>query len=463
MQEHLAFSTPLLLFSICNVLLFYAFPLLILQLNCAEASSSDCTNPVISSEVALFLFWCSITSSVPALLVVGLYGALTERYGPKLALIIPVTGKICNILSLLIASSSPFYRQYYQPIILFGSLTDGISGTSNSFLMAMFCHASETTSVDDRSLRFSVMEACLFSSSIIGPMILGLLLRSQDFTFVLWFTIGLCFATIYCISVLLSERPVSEKENEVEIFENPLATFKDMMKLFGFPSQLGNNTVPYISAAFFLYCTATFGKSTVEVLYQKSVFLWDSSLITFYGFLKGTIVVISMVFVPDMIDKWAGYALPDIHHLTLGLAAKGLHCALLGFVSSSFQMFAILPLLLLTGPVAPRARAFLSKAVGSHQTELFVAVAALESISALTSPLFTVLYSVSSLFFPGFTFEMIAFLFGVAMLLSLQGYLMIVGTGNYTNLDEQNEECKDLEGSAVGADWGIVGVVGVSS
>jgi MFS-type transporter involved in bile tolerance (Atg22 family) len=67
-----------------------------------------------------------------------------------------------------------------------------------------------------------------------------------------------------------------------------------------------------------------------------------------------------------------------LYYILFGLAKKGEH------------LFAILVLLLFCGPIVPRTRSYLSKAVKCvEQTELFVAIAALEALGAALGPTLT--------------------------------------------------------------------------
>ena len=116
-----------------------------------------------------------------------------------------------------------------------------------------------------------------------------------------------------------------------------------------------------------------------------------------FGSLGGLMQCLSMVAMPSLISFLLKIRLEDIYWVEIGLWWKVVYYACFGLTTQARQLFFILPILLFCGPIVPRTRSYLSKAVrNGQQTELFVAIAALEAVGAALGPSLTLGYAHST-------------------------------------------------------------------
>jgi hypothetical protein len=119
-------------------------------------------------------------------------------------------------------------------------------------------------------------------------------------------------------------------------------------------------------------------------------------------------MVLSMVALPRLLRACQS-DLSDIRWIEVGLWTRSVYYVLFSGASQWYHLFLLLPLLLPSGAIVPRARAYLSKSVQpSQQTSVFVAIAALEAVGALLAPLFSAGYYQTVTVFPGAMFLIIA-------------------------------------------------------
>ena len=200
---------------------------------------------------------------------------------------------------------------------------------------------------------------------------------------------------------------------------HPFATFHSVNKLWG-KKPIGNSTVPFVSGVYFLNHMIAVGVHVVEILFMKYKMNWDSYNIGLFGSMHGLMEIFSMLLAPLIAAHLLGLEMTDIKWIEVGLWAKSLFFLLFGLATNSMDLFIILFLLILCGPVVPRIRSYLSKSVNSHQqNELFAALAALDAVSAFASPAFTAIYLKTVSYYPGFVFEIVSFLFLVSALVIL--------------------------------------------
>lgn len=171
----------------------------------------------------------------------------------------------------------------------------------------------------------------------------------------------------------------------------------------------GDSTVPYVSFAFFLYYMSSLGEVSIEILYQRRMFHFSPVTIGYFGSLSGVMQCLSMLALPPLYHLCFNRTLLDIYWIEVGLWCKAIYFVLFSSAQHGIQLFYILPILILCGPIVPRTRSYLSKAVKKgQQTELFVAVAALEAMGASIGPTLTFGYAHTVSYYPGLMFQVIA-------------------------------------------------------
>ena len=211
------------------------------------------------------------------------------------------------------------------------------------------------------------------------------------------YSLSACVLT-YLPTCLPSDLPVSTPNIE----SHPLTYLPPIFSHFINPSSssltvsyhiTGNCTVPYVSFAFFLYYMSTLGEVSIEILFQKRTFHFSPVMIGCFGSLGGLMQCLSMIAMPSVFFYIFKVQLEDIYWIEIGLWWKVVYYACFGLAAQARQLFFILPILLFCGPIVPRTRSYLSKAVkNGQQTELFVAIAALEAVGAALGPSLTLGY-----------------------------------------------------------------------
>ena len=74
-------------------------------------------------------------------------------------------------------------------------------------------------------------------------------------------------------------------------------------------------------------------------------------------------------------------SLNDLNWIEVGLFSRALFFGLFGVVRTGSELFFILTLLVLCGPVVPRIKSYLSKSVDPrHSSDLFAALAGIDAI-----------------------------------------------------------------------------------
>jgi len=426
---------PNVLFSLSQIVIHACLPQVIVLLVCQNMGYSDCDDASISAQASIISLLLSFIVNIPGLLIIGFYGSFADKYGLKNTLLIPILGNIIFLASIYQAIITPLY---FVHILMFGALISGLSGSRNTFIMASFTYAADFSLPEERSNIFSVIESSIFVAKIIGPFVVGYLSDLYGFSQSLIVGIIICAVNIIVVSFGLKNPAVSmnvpevfgdenTEKNHTENTENkmtelsfhPLTTFRKVSKLFG-NNCLGDPSVPYIASAYFLYYMASMGEVTIEILFQKRMFHFSPETIGLFGSVSGLMQSISMLVMPLLFIRLFKFDLKDIYWIEIGLWSRAIYYFLFSYADNGVQLFYILPILILCGPVVPRTRSYLSKTVGiNEQTDLFTAIAALEAVAAFFSPIYTYGYFHTVSIFPGLMFQVIAGICVIAALFIL--------------------------------------------
>jgi hypothetical protein len=168
---------PIVLFAVTQTFFYLTLPATLgsLVTGCGVADPAG--------RLAWLMFKCSMSLSLPSLLVTGIYGQIAEKWGCIYTTIIPVIGQLTYLTSLFLCFVIRHYgyRNFdvYEYVIMAGAICCGIGGARSTFLMSMFTVASYASADDSdrRSQLFSQLDASLWASSIFGPILVTMSLK----------------------------------------------------------------------------------------------------------------------------------------------------------------------------------------------------------------------------------------------------------------------------------------------
>ncbi|KAF2791201.1 tetracycline-efflux transporter-like protein [Melanomma pulvis-pyrius CBS 109.77] len=138
----------------------------------------QCQNPDVSSRASLFLLYASLCSGILSAITSPKIGALSDRYGRKLLLVITTSGVLVGEILTIIAAKYPEVVSVNW--ILVGYAADGLCG---SFIVGMalaHSYAADCTPPQRRNVAFGYFHACLFTGIAIGPILSGYLIEARE-------------------------------------------------------------------------------------------------------------------------------------------------------------------------------------------------------------------------------------------------------------------------------------------
>lgn len=152
----------------------------------------------VSSETSFWILKTNLALTVSSFFVVILFlGALGDKYGRKLPVILPCFGALAAYLSALVNAK---YMSASLVYILIGPIVNGLCGGYIACLMAVYSFVGHISTPASKMTRVGILESMVFLSGTIGVFVSGLMLDNQGYIFTfsaLCITMGI--AILYAI------------------------------------------------------------------------------------------------------------------------------------------------------------------------------------------------------------------------------------------------------------------------
>jgi MFS family permease len=374
-------------------ILYFASYFMILSLSyqilinevCLEINEDDCYSSKVSSHTSYLLIFISLAGSIPTLLLSGIYSSIADKYGRKVVIIMPIAGLFIKILMLLYVNI--LHPKYYFFLYLFAYLISGILGSQINFNMGIFTYTADTTQLntDSRSKSYTIVEICMISPKILGYLLSGLLAKYYGFTIPLLLT--LIFTILSFTIMFIIPETLNNINDNIEF--KLINTYNNLKILFGH----SNNIIKLLSIAYFLFYFCLIGSNSLDILYFKHKFGWDSDFIGYYETAEGIINSFSMLLICNYGNLYDKFNL--IHWIAIGYFFRTIFWSLVGFSNSIKSIYIAIPFLIFTGVISPYTRTLISNNVNqTNQAKSFTAFSTLQNLSMLMVPLLNICYSI---------------------------------------------------------------------
>ena len=387
--QYISYTNILLptIFYFCSyfMILSLSYQILINEV-CLELEEDDCYSSKVSAYTSFLLIFISLASSIPTLLLSGIYSSIADKYGRKVVIIMPIVGLFIKILMLLYVNI--LHPKYYFLLYLFSSLISGILGSQINFNMGIFTYTADTTQIntDSRSKSYTIVEICIISPKILGYLFSGLLAKYYGFNLPL--LLALLFIVLSFIKICIVPETLNNISDSIEF--KLINTYNNLKLLFGHSKII----IKLLSVAYFLFYFCLIGSNSLDVLYFKHKFGWDSDFIGYYETAEGIINSFSMVLISYYGDLYNKFNL--LHWIAIGYFFRAIFWSLVGFASSIETLYIAIPFLIFTGSISPYTRTIISNNVNQdNQAKSFTAFSTLQNLSMLMVPLLNICYSIS--------------------------------------------------------------------
>lgn len=364
---------------------------------CSKLNDDD--NKAIKTEVQItvseFHQWNDIAGHVIPIILAMFFGNWSDRRGRKLPLVLGLTGKF--IYSFMIVINSMMNTWTLNTVVYTATLPSSLLGGDVAIFASCFAYISDITSVSQRTLRITILDAIYLSTMPTG-VALGSYVFSRlvNLPYTIMFIVNatlLVLAIVY--SLLWLKWQTSPRQQPLPSGTNLLVDFFDMKHVAStirmmLKSRLHHGKLHLwfllLAMAFYTFQRDEKPKSQ---MYTSLIFKWDVTDFSNFKTFQSSLFVLAMLIGVPVMSKWIG--MRDVFIVAIGtiMSAAG---RIVFALADRPELFYVGAAVAALGPViAPVLRSMISKFVSIEERGKVFAIL---SVCDNAVPLFSgILYS----------------------------------------------------------------------
>jgi len=432
-----------------------------------------CNTSEISALTSQLLLKLSLCHSIPAIVVLGSLGSLSDRRGRRIVLLLPTIGGMCISSCIILVDKYLYGNPFGTKLLLFGSFLDGLTGSYTSLVAVSHAYVTDCTEPGKRNIVFGWLMGSLYCGFSIGPMIAGWISQATGNIMSVFYFCLATYTLLFLFTLLLlpeslsidkqMESRIKQMNNENNnkndndnhnITKRSLMALKKVMDFLNIIKQLSiflpasknnrNNEESKVLGGYALLNSAivtfftSFALNGIQAVFLLYISLVFKLSVVEQGYLLfvigGARVVILMLLFPMLLnylkkvkinknnrtrnngsnnnDRLEGLMEEEseesklqlkrellkleIWIIRIGLFIEAVCMTLYGIISSGVALIGVAVTASLGSTAFPTLKSFQTNLVPSSKVgELLGALATIESVAAIASPIFfNTLYSV---------------------------------------------------------------------
>ncbi|CRK99795.1 CLUMA_CG013103, isoform A [Clunio marinus] len=335
---------------------------------CINIENYNETKKEVQVTTADFFQWNSIAGHVIPIILALFLGAFSDKRGRKLTLLMGLFGKFIYSVMVVVNTLQPTWPVEY--VIYTATIPSAFTGADVAIFASAFAYISDITSVQDRTLRITILDVCYLSTMPTGVALGTYLFNYFNKSFTIMFVINASLLFLGIVYTLLNLKwqttPKQQPLTDLpwtkwipDFFDKKhfMSSMKTLCK------RRNNNYRTYIifmmiSMAFYAFQR---DEKPYLYLYTQLQFNWTTEIYSnFKTYQSAAFVLVMLIAVPIMnkLLKWK-----DTTIVIIGASAHSLGRVCFGLATASWMMFLGATIAALGPTVAPALRSITSKLV----------------------------------------------------------------------------------------------------
>lgn len=290
------------------------------------------TEQRIQHEATQWEMYLSLASGIPAMFMVVVLGAASDRVGRRFLLIIACVASGCRAIVYILVTW--FHTNLYY--LLIGHILEGLGGFRFMIFVAIFAFTSDYTEADNkRSLLMTILQVTSDFALAIALVTSGYAIRDIGFYLPNVICLILLLVNIFVIVVFLKEAPeskaISPRSSSLPHF------FTRSFKFYFSKAYKGTRAIYLLGIAIYLFPSMIhFGHGNVATYFQlNSPLCWDSVKLGMNNAIDAFIHPIGLIILVRVLQNW----LSDIGIAVCGALSAIVALVLEGLAINSMMMF----------------------------------------------------------------------------------------------------------------------------
>lgn len=277
----------------------YAPGLVLDTSSCKQSNLANATF-IVEQHSSKWMMSFTVSYMIPTFFSSLLLGSLSDKYGRKYVLLLPLIGGACRQLINILVIGFNLHIEF----LFIGYVLDGIFGGTSIIFMSCFAYMSDLTTHENRMLRFVILECCSTVGMIIASIGTGYLIRYIGFLWPNVIVLSLLAVNVL-YSITLQETAAKQKENSCTYGFGHLL---QPLKLYVSNDFSGRRYKLLVMLLIFVLMNIVdFGRSDCETLHLLSVpFCWSSITLGFFSATARTASVVTSLVLARLAVRWIG-------------------------------------------------------------------------------------------------------------------------------------------------------------
>lgn len=176
----------------------------------------------VQSQAAELNMILNVSSALPAVLAVLYFGAISDRVGRKIPLILPIIGQLikCTIYVLTL------YFRLPLKLLILASVLEGLFGGLTTIMMSGMAYITDICEKTNRTFRITVLEVACGLSAALAQVLLGYAITYLGFLYPFYIIMGVHAINLLYVIFFVPEMRFAKKANKLVSPKHILRTFR---------------------------------------------------------------------------------------------------------------------------------------------------------------------------------------------------------------------------------------------
>ncbi|XP_029726146.1 proton-coupled folate transporter [Aedes albopictus] len=413
---------------------------------CINIESYQDIKKEVQITTSTFHMWNNIAMYVVPIVLALFLGAWSDRRGRKLPLILGLIGKF--VYSVMIVVNTRMESWPVEYIIYTATIPSVLTGADIAIFASCFAYISDITTVADRTIRITILDATYLSTMPIGVAIGNLIYNRTARSFTIMFAINaslLLLSIIYSI-IRLKSRTTDRQVSITELhwYRMPGDFFDKQhvvtsLKTFFKKRTMNRRIYLYILMVAMSFYTFQRDEKPKMYLYTQLKFNWNADLYSYFKTYQSAAYVVMMFLGVPFFTKVL--QMKDTFIIMIGAVAHASARIVYIFAEVDWLLYVGASISSLGPVVAPVLRSMISKMVPTTERGIIFSFLSVfdNAVPLLSGVLYTQIYNATINSFPQAFFlltmgtQIMVLLLTIGVHISLRGKTFEEGTTDNGN------------------------------
>lgn len=400
----------------------------------------------VQITTSTFHMWNNIAMYVVPIVLALFLGAWSDRRGRKLPLILGLIGKL--VYSVMIVVNTRMESWPVEYIIYTATIPSVLTGADIAIFASCFAYISDITSVADRTMRITILDATYLSTMPIGVAIGTLIYNRTAKSFTIMFAIN---ASLLLLSIIYSIIRLKSRTTDRQVPITELRWYRmpgdffdrkhvvTSLKTFFKKRTMNRRIYLYILMVAMSFYTFQRDEKPKMYLYTQLKFNWNADLYSYFKTYQSAAYVVMMFVGVPFFTKVL--QMKDTFIIMIGATAHATARFVYIFAEVDWLLYVGATISSLGPVVAPVLRSMISKMVPTTERGIIFSFLSVfdNAVPLLSGVLYTQIYNATISSFPQAFFlltmgtQAMVFLLTMGVHISLRGKTFEEGTTDNVN------------------------------